>query len=118
MPGPSYLDETGLRLQPDEIQRRLIVRAIMWVSGSDYAPRRAAVANVIASLRKGQAGTVDGCHIRRIAAQIWIFREHQALRNLSLPTGCAVGRTLADAAFGRGETSTASDGTGPGDGRA
>ena len=84
--GAVVLDETALRLQPEEIQRRLIVRAIMWVSGSNYSPRRAAVANVLASLRKGQAGTVDGCHIRRIAAHIWIFREYQALRNLSLPT--------------------------------
>ncbi|MEW9919270.1 tRNA lysidine(34) synthetase TilS [Marimonas sp. MJW-29] len=80
--GAIVIDETGLRLQPDEIQRRLIVRAIGWLSGAQPRPRRAAVATVMAALKRGQAGTLSGCHIRRIAARIWIFREYHAVRDL------------------------------------
>lgn len=84
--GAVIMDETALRLQPDEIQRRIIVRAVMWINGSDYAPRRAAVANVRRALRSGQAGTLDGCHVRRIAAQIWLFREYNAVRDAEAET--------------------------------
>lgn len=77
--GAVVLDETLLRLQPDEIQRRLIVKAISWVSGAVYPPRMQAVSHLMTSLRNGQAGTVDGCHIRRIAARVWIFRELNAV---------------------------------------
>lgn len=77
--GAVVLDETMLRLQPEEIQRRLIVKSINWVSSTDYTPRMQTVSNLMAGLRKGQAGTVDGCHIRRIAACIWIFRELNAV---------------------------------------
>jgi tRNA(Ile)-lysidine synthase len=80
--GAVVLDETILRLQPDEIQRRLIVKAVSWVSGSDHGPRRNAVATVRAALSKGQAGTLDGCHIRRIAARLWVFREYEAVRHM------------------------------------
>lgn len=84
--GAMVFDETVLRLQPDEIQRRLFVNAICWISGSTYGPRRGAIATVMSGLRKGQAGTADGCHIRRIAARIWIFREYHAVKD----TVCAV----------------------------
>jgi tRNA(Ile)-lysidine synthase len=75
-----------MRLQPEEIQRRIIVKAINWVSGSDYPPRMQAVTNVLNAIGKGQAGTVDGCHIRRIAARIWIFREFNVVATLSTST--------------------------------
>ncbi len=81
--GAVVLDEALLNLQPDEIQRRLFVRAINWVSGSSYPPRRGALATVMAALRAGQAGTLDGCHIRRIGASIWVFREHNAVRQVT-----------------------------------
>ncbi|MEP5730587.1 MAG: tRNA lysidine(34) synthetase TilS [Sulfitobacter sp.] len=77
--GAVVMNETALRLQPDEIQRRLMVRSINWISGSSYVPRRGAVANMLRALQNGQAGTLDGCHVRRIAADIWIFREHNAV---------------------------------------
>ncbi|KIN60251.1 tRNA(Ile)-lysidine synthase [Sulfitobacter noctilucae] len=77
--GAVVLDEALFELQPDEIQRRLLVRAINWVSGSSYPPRKAALSNVKQALRNGQASTLEGCHIRRIGGNIWIFREHKAV---------------------------------------
>lgn len=84
--GAVMIDGTGLRLQPDEVQRRLLVRAIKWVGGSVYPPRRAAVADAMTALQEGQARTLDGCHVRRIAAKIWVFREYNAVSDLSCPT--------------------------------
>lgn len=79
--GAVVLSEHRLRLLPDEIQRRLLVQAITWVSGSEHPPRRGAVATLMAALRKGQAGTADGCHARRVAGSIWVFRELNAVRD-------------------------------------
>ena len=84
--GAVVLAEANLKLQPDEVQRRLIIKAINWVTGSIYAPRRAAVANVLTALQKGQGATLGGCHIRRIASRIWVFREYNAVRDLECTT--------------------------------
>lgn len=80
--GAVVLDERRLRIQPEEIQRRLLVRALIWISGSDYPPRRNAVATLVAALRGGQAATVDGCLALRVGEDIWICREHAAVRDL------------------------------------
>lgn len=84
--GAVMIDGTGMRLQPDEIQRRLLVSAIKWVGGSPYPPRRAAVADAMVALHGGQARTLDGCHVRRIGAKIWVFREYNAIHDLSVAT--------------------------------
>ena len=84
--GAVVLDESSLLLQPHEVQRRLMVKALCWVSEKTYAPRRGALAGVMASLRQGQAGTINGCHIRRIGARIWVFREFNAVQTVETPT--------------------------------
>lgn len=83
--GAVVYEERLLRSQPDEIRRRLFVRAINWISGATYAPRRGAVASLMHGIAKGQASTADGCHIRRIASDIWIFRELNAVTGLQAP---------------------------------
>ncbi|MBD3663861.1 tRNA lysidine(34) synthetase TilS [Sulfitobacter sp. TSTF-M16] len=77
--GAVVLDERKMRVLPDEIQRRLLVHAVNWISGETYPPRRAALANLMQALRKGQAGTADGVHARRIGGKIWVFRELNAV---------------------------------------
>lgn len=78
--GAVLFEDRGLRILPDEIQRRLLSNAIKWISGSQHGPRRYALLTIMAGLKEGHAGTADGCHIRRIGAAIWIFREHNAVR--------------------------------------
>ena len=78
--GAVVLCERKLRILPDEIQRRLMVHSVNWISGTNYPARRAAVANMMSGLRKGQAGTADGVHARRVGGRIWIFRELNAVR--------------------------------------
>lgn len=79
--GAVVLDQRLMRIQPEEIQRRLIVQALTWVSGGAYPPRRGAIAELLAALRRGTGGTVDGCHARRVAGNIWVFRELNAVRD-------------------------------------
>lgn len=83
--GAVVLEERRMRILPEEIQRRLLVQALGWISGAEYPPRRAAVATLMAALRKGQGATVDGCHARRVKGNIWVFREHDVVRDLSCP---------------------------------
>lgn len=80
------IDDMGLRLQPDEIQRRVLLNAIKWINGSPYSPRRGAVAHVMAALANGKAGTLDGVHLRRIGTKLWVFREHRVVSAVRSPT--------------------------------
>lgn len=74
-----------LRTQPDEIQRRLLVHAIGWVSGNSYPPRRDAIATVRKALAESKGSTLDGCQIVVREGQIWIFREYRAVEGLRTP---------------------------------
>ena len=78
--GAVVICERRMRILPEEIQRRLLVHAVNWISGQVYPARRAAVTNMLQGLRRGQAGTADGVHARRVGGQIWIFRELNAVR--------------------------------------
>jgi len=65
-----------LRTQPDEIQRRLLVHTINWISGKGYPPRREAVAALLRAITDGSGSTLDGCQVTLHRGQIWIFREY------------------------------------------
>lgn len=90
--GAVVLAERKLRVLPDEVQRRLILSAVMWISGSAYPPRRGAIENLMNALRKGQAGTLDGVKACRVKGDVWIFRELNAL----CPHGCEIGQMWDD----------------------
>ena len=80
--GAVVVDDHKMRLLPDEIQRRLLVRAMNWISGEHYPARRKAVFSVLNGLRRGQAGTAEGCQARRIGGAVWIFREYNAVADI------------------------------------
>ncbi|MFD2737956.1 tRNA lysidine(34) synthetase TilS [Sulfitobacter aestuarii] len=79
--GAVVFDRRRLLILPDEIQRRLLIGALNWISGAPYPPRRGAVSGMIKALQKGQAGTVDGCHARPNQGRIWVFREYDKVRD-------------------------------------
>jgi tRNA(Ile)-lysidine synthase len=85
--GAVVICERKLRILPDEIQRRLFVRTLSWISGATYPARHGAVTSLMMALRDGQAATVDGCHARRVRGEIWVFREHDAVKNEQTPPG-------------------------------
>lgn len=61
--GSLVLDRAALLALPDEVRRRLIVAAILWVSGADYPPRGDAVARVDAAIARGAQATLWGCRL-------------------------------------------------------
>ncbi|NUH65895.1 tRNA lysidine(34) synthetase TilS [Sulfitobacter sp. S0837] len=71
--------------EPVEIRRRLILRALGWISGSRYTPRRNPVAALIAGLAQGQGATLDGCQVLLRRGEIWVFREYNAVREHVVP---------------------------------
>lgn len=85
--GSVNLDAAKYHLLPEEIQRRILVRAIMSISGNEYSPRREAVSMALESIRKGSAATLDGCHVKKWRENICIFREYAAVAELRCQFG-------------------------------
>lgn len=79
--GDIVLDHRKFRTLPDEIARRLMVQAIIWISGSEYAPRRRAVNGAIQAARDRRSATVLGCRLTYHNGQIWICREYNAVQS-------------------------------------
>ena len=60
---------------PTEVQRQLVVAALIWLSGADYAPRAAEVERVRVALAAGRDATLAGCRARNG----WLMREPRAV---------------------------------------
>ncbi|MFO1201038.1 MAG: tRNA lysidine(34) synthetase TilS [Tabrizicola sp.] len=67
--------EVGLWGEPAEVQRQVVVAALLWLSGAEYAPRAAEVERVLAALAEGRDATLAGCRAR----QGWLMREPRAV---------------------------------------
>ena len=80
--GDVVLDLHKFRALPDEIARRLFSRALCWISGAEYAPRRAALSEALISVRMGKSATLCGCRVLRQERRIWICREFNAVRRV------------------------------------
>jgi tRNA(Ile)-lysidine synthase len=106
--GALGLDKRAFDAQPAEIRRRLLVRSVMWISGSAYAPRRATVAGALSAVHSGQTTTLDGCQIATAGDTVWIFREYKSVRDVA----CA----LSECWDGRWLVTGPQDGAGAGDG--
>ena len=87
MYGAIAIDLHKFRMLPAEIARRLIVHAITWIANSTYPPRRDAVATVLRAVRSLSGATLDGCQIAVENDVIWIFRELNALEDVTCEVG-------------------------------
>ena len=83
--GDVVFDLRGYRTLPEETARRLLVRALIWVSTSHYPPRRAAVAQALDAVRQGRASTLAGCVVTTDTSRVRVSREYNAVRALSCP---------------------------------
>lgn len=79
--GSVVLCQRKFRTLPSETGYRLLVQAIQWVSGAEYPPRRVPMEIAVLAARNGGAATVSGCHVLTTDKQIWICREHNAVRS-------------------------------------
>ncbi len=85
--GAIALDLRRFRTLPEEIARRMLVRAISWLSGNTYAPRRASMLGAVEAVRNGRTHTLDGCQMMREDDLVWIFREYNAVRDTVAEVG-------------------------------
>jgi len=77
--GAVVIETEALRTLPDELARRLLVRALSWVGDAEYPPRRAPVAETLAVARGGGTLTLAGCRILHHGEEVWICRELNAV---------------------------------------
>ncbi|MEP3948344.1 tRNA lysidine(34) synthetase TilS [Ascidiaceihabitans sp.] len=77
------------RTLPVEISRRLLVHALGWLSNAEYPPRRNAVEVARHSIRDGVGHTLHGCQIQREGNTLWIYREFNAIKDLTSDIGDA-----------------------------
>jgi tRNA(Ile)-lysidine synthase len=72
---------------PFEIYRQLMTKALLWVTGADYAPRANMLQNLHhAIVAVGNSRTLAGCRITISNDQVRIAREYNAVRDLSCTT--------------------------------
>ena len=70
-----------------ETQLRVLAAALQWVSGAVYRPRAAALEALLDRALAGGGGTLHGGHLSVGRAQIRIFREYNAVRDLVVAAG-------------------------------
>ena len=73
--------EAFLGLAP-EIARRLLVAALLWLSGADYAPRADAVQRLTEAIRQGRDATLWGCKMAVRDNEVRVTREPKAVQGL------------------------------------
>lgn len=80
--GCLHLDRSALLALPDDMLRRLLIAAIRWVSGADYAPRADATVRLQVAIRQGRDATLWGCRIRVDDGIVRVMREPRAVADV------------------------------------
>ncbi len=77
--GALRIDRHGLHDLPQDLQRRLLIAAVLWISRADYAPRDAAIQRLQQAIVAGRAATLWGCRLRCDDHAALITREPRAV---------------------------------------
>jgi tRNA(Ile)-lysidine synthase len=77
------IDIARLDQAPADIRRRLLVGAIVWMSGAIYPPRRDDIARLLRDLGADTRQTLGGCLIERRGPTIRLTREARAVETLT-----------------------------------
>jgi tRNA(Ile)-lysidine synthase len=85
--GEVVFDVAQWRATGNEVQRRLLIAALRWVSCAGYAPRGASVARVQAAIAQGKDATLAGCRIRVGPDVFAVVREPKAVAGLVADPG-------------------------------
>lgn len=85
--GAVVLCQRKFRTLPVEISHRLLVRAVQWVSGAAYPPRRVPMEKAVQAARNGSSATLAGCHLVSTAKQVWVCREYNAVNGVTALPG-------------------------------
>jgi tRNA(Ile)-lysidine synthase len=87
--GGAVLIRSGFAGLADEVQRRLLLRVLLWVAPTDYGPRGPALLRLRQALLAGKASTLAGCRFVPTPDGIRICREAKAVAGLVAPVGQA-----------------------------
>lgn len=85
--GDVVITREGFAALAPELQRRLLNAALRWISGREYAPRAAKVADLLAGLAVQGERTLHGCRIRMGRDALRLTREAAAVAALRVPVG-------------------------------
>lgn len=85
--GDVVIGRAGFADLPPELQRRLLNAALRWISGCEYPPRAAKVADLLAGLAAQPDRTLHGCRIRAGRDTIRLTREAAAVATLRVTVG-------------------------------
>lgn len=66
---------------PAELQRRLLLHALLWIGGQGYGPRGAALLQFQQQALAGQGATLAGVRMTHRSGCIYLHREYAALRD-------------------------------------
>ena len=83
--GDLVIEGEGFAALSDELARRIVQAALMWISGADYVPRGRAQMRLVDTLRAGRGMTLHGCLIGVGRGQIRMSREYRAVSGLRVP---------------------------------
>lgn len=84
--GIAFARREFMRL-PGEVSRRLVDRALRWVSSADHGPRGPSLMRAAAAMMEGRDLTLHGCRVRIGEDIIRITREPKAVAGVTSPTG-------------------------------
>lgn len=88
--GTLRIDRDGLAEVERDTQLRLLGAALSWVSGAPYRPRASALTGLLDRVLAGGGGTLHGADVQVNGAQIVIFRELAALRDVEQAPGAGL----------------------------
>lgn len=79
----------GLSDLPAEVQRRLLLRVLLWVAPADYGPRGPAMVRLRQAVLAQRAATLAGCRFVPDKGGVMVLREARAVADLTGPVGQA-----------------------------
>ena len=85
--GALIIDTAAFLALPGEIQRRLLIAALRWLSGAEQAPRGAKVDQMQGALVQGRDATLAGCRLRQLPECLLLVREPRAVADVVAPVG-------------------------------
>ena len=83
--GEVIFDRAVLLRAPQEVIRRLMIAALRWVSGAQYAPRAAAIVRLEIAVYRRRDATLWGCRMRVSDTDVRIMREPRAVASVTCP---------------------------------
>lgn len=84
--GTLEMDREAFLAAPFEVQRRLMIAALRWMSGASYPPRETGLNRMQSAILLKRTAMLSGCCLRVDDAIIRLSREPRAIATLSTPT--------------------------------